>query len=399
MSIQLSFSWVLTLGFALLPAFQGCNAGKVASSNDSDVMFPVPKGDVAIEGYYQAAANAVCSLGERCRFFGASGLMSNGVNCVTYYAQHFKAWYDLAGALDEGRLAWDAEAMGTCLTDYAQTKCGRAEPFDLYASYPCLSAVANAKQGAACRRSDECTDGNHCVVDVTCPGTCSRGAGEGDACQSDRDCQIGMYCYDDWMDDSMHCKRQSTEGETCGEEEPPSACADGLICAFTADSDFTGTCRKKTASKLLAENRSCSDEGFSTVRLCDFGLVCSTIWTDDEKPVKRKRCVAILEAGSDCVRDDGARDSVCSMETYCDAKENFGVGHCVTRVAVGEHCDSENSRSCVLGSSCEPESQTCQPVTLGADGDECKTDKDCVGLCNLTTESGVCTSVGSACFE
>jgi hypothetical protein len=100
---------------------------------------------------------------------------------------------DMLAGIAEGRIAYDAEAIGLCLALIQATVCRvdglsslNADTLPTFVD-ACLGDQGLGTEGAECRSDVECADGHTCLG-ATCPGTC-RALGEPGA-----DCSSGLGC-------------------------------------------------------------------------------------------------------------------------------------------------------------------------------------------------------------
>jgi hypothetical protein len=262
------------------------------------------------------------------------------------------------------RTAFDPARASTCQSAIAALDCETAEragsaPGAPLAVPDCAAAYAGAVQdGDACVDDLDCATGFCTAAWVgTCPGICAPRGAAGVSCL-DRPCAAGLACdytaggicrvpspaggscpcgADAWCDASGStpvCRTLQQSGACPG----PWACAPGLVCAGSPT-----TCRLPAA-----EGTACVPAAAG----CAPGLACDPV---------SQTCRTAPGVGQSCVVAQG--------------------GTTVTLACQDGWCDTAGTK-------------LCRP--LGADGQACRSDVECRGHCDATTQ--VCTGgAGLAC--
>lgn len=133
----------------------------------------------------------------------------------------------------------------------------------------CASGAPNV-----CHRAEHCADGLGCAqsqgASMWSIGDCIPAQGEGLPCNSQRPCDVGLYCKED--SGNPQCVKRGTQGMPC----TPGTCADNLFCVNL-------TCQP--APRQLAEGATCDPlvdqciggycESTTCQRYRDLGETCS----------------------------------------------------------------------------------------------------------------------------
>ena len=264
---------------------------------------------------------------------------------------------DVLTAVEEGRLDYDASAIGRCRAVIEENLCNL--PFLLTPSVPdilymCAPDAGTQNAGEPCRHILECASGLYCAMqDYACPGVCTALQVEGEYCESGSAYECGpaptvtlAEIYELTPDEvaaieatSLSCVANQCEaaiavGGTCTDQ---SRCENQGIC------DESGVCRPGPGpGEPCASLSDCRDELFC---LTDASGTTGT-------------CHEPSALGGPCETDRHCTEGVCEL----DGAPN---GTCRIPAGVGEACSSTGE--CAEGLGCD--GAAC--VTLPSSGEPC----------------------------
>ena len=274
------------------------------------------------------------------------GRFESEVECKIFLQESSKAaesTEQIKLAVDQGRIAYDAEQAETCLatldTELAGARC--AANFD--ADVPACDKVFVGKvsAGGSCAIDAECASDLYCepVSSQACGGRCQalsksgQGCGANAApCEDDTSCLIqegsstgmcvadhsvanGAYCNaDEQCDPNSICVNNSCqakqdarialEGETC-ELDLDVVCKPGLVC---------------TELNLLFGNGTCKPPGGQGAPCYLFTECAAGFTCEDATVINRGSCVPVRAEGEACNEDIDCASFVCDEGT-CASSE------------------------------------------------------------------------------
>lgn len=235
---------------------------------------------VELDAFCDEWVRAVCSGAERCSC--AAAVPDSAGRCpeVAAPACPLAEGTSTRTAVDDGSLAYDAQAAGRYLAALGGVRC---EAFAFCAAPgPCIGLES---EGGTCGGSSGCAEGLACV-----DGACRTPSRVGATCAENAECESGR-CADG------ACAEKAVDGEPCGED---SECASGR-CDFTR-----GSCRPpEPLEGLCMEHEDC-ESGY-----CDRDLElgagnCRVRRTDGETCDEDPQCL-----GGACI------DGICAA-AICD---------------------------------------------------------------------------------
>lgn len=275
-----------------------------------------------------------------------------------------------------------------------------------------------------CSVDSDCGDG-YCVVDAhQTKGNCESGAA-GARCRADDDCQPGNLCIAVQEDGKRACSN-GVEDSLCNID----AECQGQRCFHEPGSKLVGTCSTgMPGAPCYTSGGGCQNGERCTTNgdICQAGAHCIPVLTT--KPTRLGLLCSAGNLGDPC-RDDSdcksrhcatATDSVCTAGAvgdpcndeaadcedgfcgpYATGADNQVIFHCTTGEA-GELCLSRAScRSKRCDSTPDnPRFMVCVD-RLGATGEPCDVDADCLNqVCGRTMDGLVCTAgkIGEACSD
>jgi hypothetical protein len=224
----------------------------------------------------------------------------------------------LDAELKSGKVLYDAQAGGDCLTAVAAQTCARSERFRTPQACDDAFAGTVAADGA-CVSGDECMSGNctytNCPASMACcPGKCGPVvtivAPGGDCSAFATRCTAGNFCHSE-TSGALVCAPQGAAGAPC---LGGSDCVEGLGCVARAG-------QSPVCGAYAAHGQTCDPAG----------LLCEAP-TDYCDPTTKK-CVAQVAAGGDCA----ATATACLGFAVCDPTSH----KCVAKHEVGGPCAME----------------------------------------------------------
>jgi hypothetical protein len=359
--------WVL--GAAVL-------AGVLAGAACDDGEGPAGDGQVTLDEFDEAYAEALCAYAVRCPAAGGDDLfyMTGGSTSVSACVSRLRSALGLAAvtpgdiyraATGRGAGSWDAALAADCFDAMQTASCDDFESGAMEVEHrECIDMFdGSVATGSACYLDAECANG-WCDTSSACPGTCAAFAAPGAPCGgSGGDCGPGYECGIEGTCVAAVVDTLLSEGQACG--VPNTTCRYGLYC-----DEGTESCRA-----YVAENSACG-EGTAD---CIPGTICHP--TDG-------RCTRVqlaTTAGAACGE---------TTLTMCDPLSNLHcdrtTGQCATLPGNGQPCvDMGFFGMCGAGAYCGPD-DLCH--TKLADGAACENDNwcqsdECRGTCLPATES------------
>lgn len=350
---------------ALLPALLACHDSAPPRDERPTVLFPVPSGEVALSDWSLSLARASCSFMERCQDPELLSGFFRNEPCLEFFQHAAEDEFDMAKEVTEGRLRWDGARFGICVTTKASAGC------DDLPSEPCTHGMGTLDEGEPCVFEQQCRDELFCDNHRNCGGVCRRPLAEGsscgpdlpdDQCEPGTACMMRADCEGDWAA-CHHCAKLPKRGQECSDdsEGTDQGCGPTMTCAIWEGYDHTGSCVQRKAQGGRVVRRAGEECSFDDV--CRGGTRCRP---DRRETVGASRigssCMRPVELGQRCFRTDDTGPGSCADDAYCDAAAPVEFGNCVLRVAAGEPCQGGNARECVLGTRCDPDAHTCQPM-------------------------------------
>jgi hypothetical protein len=295
-----------------------------------------------------------------CEWFVQCGAVESADYCTPFLPGGLNS--DLQAGVDNGSIAYDAEAAADCLSDIAGASCdlddqGRR---DLFASDDCDGVfTGTVAEGGDCYIDEQCV--SEVCAALPCPQECCLGAcaaaaapvGVGESCLSAK-CVTEAYC------DDFVCAPLEAQGSPCSDDDN---CQLGLACFSLGDGP-------STCQPLPAEGEACDTSFFGFGGCNSLGLVCDPA---------TGTCETWLFLGDAC----GPGSTRCSpYYLTCDAETNT----CALLPDVGEPC----VEACRGDLYCDYEGVPAAGVCAArkADGASCTDDSHCVG--DTCTEAGLC---------
>ncbi len=292
---------------------------------------------------------------------------------------------------------------------------------------------------SGCTTAADCADGERCVNGMCLPESTTRDAGSrdattrdtsttdrdassfdggmdagpaicGEACDTGRPCEVGVY---DCTDGSPVCMATgpAAEGTTCG--EAPGECAEAPVC--------DGESRDCPEPALLPEGTVCHPASGE----CDAEEVCDG--SSPACPIDRLQPVGTPCSGGSCAPDGSCTDG-CVPDVACDPGVTCrtGITDCATGtprcILDGMEPDGETCRAtefgawgaCAYGATCAESGErtraetqyTCQSgectgdTRTDTDSSACMRDTEDVGCGSVTRDSwGSCSGFSDTCDE
>jgi hypothetical protein len=255
----------------------------------------------------------------------------------------------LSTALAAGRITYDADGAGACLSAFQALSCSALTAATITPPACTSTLSGTAKTGAACLGDTDC-------------------AGTSDYCKSD-----GTAC-------GGTCAAYVALGAAC-DPTGASQCVPDATCAST--NGTTGKCTKTPPTSLAAKGAKCGLSGESFVT-CQSGLACNAT---------TNVCVDPVAEGDACT----AGDNVCAPFTYCDATTKKCAPDAT---AAGDACGQLTGQAeydeCLGALYCKTatgsEAGVC--AVLGATGAACTATDSCVGTCTIKAgkTTGTCAA-------
>jgi hypothetical protein len=264
----------------------------------------------------------------------------------SYFAFTPAARRDLA----DGRIEYQQQLGQRCIDEYAELvenielQCDQPPPSDEL-SPECRDGdflVGTVSKDGSCRTSIACEDGLTCdAPENACGGSCVESTGQpgddsddkqsGASCGSDSECATTLACAPD--------TGGPASGNVCIEWYSR---GEGDACDSDLDCEPQLTCNEGTcaAYNLLSEGETC-DTGFGSLDLCGPGLHCFQASGESEPT-----CQRFVEEGESC-----SADAACAGSLYCVD------GTCQPPKPAGESCSSDaecGSRPCRSNGECAP---------------------------------------------
>jgi hypothetical protein len=296
---------------------------------------------------------------------------------------------DLDAKLDAGTVELQPDQMSACLEALADCN----QPLAYVDNVPSCRAAfrGSSPLGGPCSRPEDCADDVDCVVETSCPGTCTERTVVLKA--------IGDFCFD-----SSECDRSAGDVE-CVEVS--------WVDPSTGGAEDRRTCEVVTRFPLAQAGERCSAGEGTEIRLCDEDLYCRPERLPSGYLSGSCRPLAALGGAcggsSDCADPnarcvDGACRSLtvahnvgdaCGDPIFCDGFErlfcNEGVCELTGDGSEGSRCHALDEGTYI---DCEPGLVCLTPADPGAsdwwstcgkrrvNGDTCYANSDC--------ESGNC---------
>lgn len=328
-----------------LASLIGCKDGGSRSADDA-------------REFYDAAAPLLCDYALRCE--SPNDVFGAGIFC------HPDAVDALGGELvfDQPNLLFDADFAGDCLDAIADSIESCSTPT---AEICDLVFRGTQSDGEACDSDDECEPGLYCAgdsFDTMCAGTCSPTAGAGESCL-EATCGEGLGC-----DETDTCVPLSGSGEPCSSEDeclgellcdtalgecyPPSD-AEGRPCEPSSgfdpcppptDCSPEGVCVRYELGQLAGPGESCSPGECVSLHVCADGS-CEPLPVLGQSCDELRQCLqgacadgtcTLLANGETCFGDEQCESDRCDDEL------------CVARAPIGGSCTF--SSDCVEGAVC-----------------------------------------------
>ncbi len=307
-----------------------------------------------------------------------AGRFPDKAACEESYAELLggEAFFSEQGAVDAGRLGYDADAAATCLAAL------NAPPEDvctfLFTDVPDPACdevfVGLVALGGNCADSQECAGDARCsFLDDECYGTCVSNltCGEGE-------CVEGEYCGVNPDTGESVCLPKLKAGDACDFEDNCTLESDDVEC-LTDEFGENGVC---TAYGSLSAGDYCDyDDSY-----CGAGLECD---------LDTVECAATGGGGTVAARGEtcNLQTTPCALGSAC-VDIDFsagGEGVCGDLKADGENCSF--AFECAVGLTCKgavvfeqpPVTGTCAP--FAANGESCTSDGDCA---SRECDSGTC---------
>ena len=340
------------------------NGGSSHQNTEPRFDFSIPKGPVALSDWAENSAKGLCAFLSR----KMPSLLNWGnyypyeEPCIDFFANRFRDRLDLPSLVANGKLVFDPEAFGECLTTYSTD--GNA--------LMCVERLGTLKEGDACSANIECFNRDSEGKQLACNGVCTALLAKGDICDPlgtdqpripiNKPCGYGMYCSSSI---DFRCHNADYEFDYCDLDETMGGtptCVGGLQCKNTNIGDYTGECLFfGTGSRY----RSCGDGGGPV-----FDSAASP--KDDDSPYQ---CESGPQLNEPCF---AYFDDSCTHDAYCSASKWNSEGKCVLRKAIGELCDASTKvHSCVLGARCDIATNRCVDASRATIGESCDTHDDC----------------------
>jgi hypothetical protein len=307
-----------------------------------------------------------------------------GCKTLVYRSRDSAPNHDLDVAIAAGRVRILAGNVKECVRSIDACR-----PYALNDVSPCGALFeGTVREGETCQRTEECAGDAYCRSDtLQCPGVCTLLTAPGGRCKSSQECGASPnaipLCVPTGSGSGSVCSEVPiwepvALGERCAltsNGAPVIPCARGLWC----DHDFAigaGVCRAP-----IAEGERCDD-----------GDVCAgDAFCHGDPPVCR------------AARVEQVVGSACNPAAlhWCDALQHLtcvnGTCQVVGDGTPGSACDPSElyAGACPDGFYCrrEPDSQLGTCTLLGAPGESCELNADCLsGSCQLdgTCAAGYC---------
>jgi hypothetical protein len=325
---------------------------------------------------------------------------------------------DVLAAIAEGRVSYDAAAVGRCRGLIEENLCAFG---NLFLFVPevwevleiCLGNAGTQVAGEACRNHLECGAGLHCSMqDYACPGVCApfRQAGESCTIGSETECDPGRELTLVEFFELLNTNPEELEALERQELE----CVE-YVCRAPA------VVGQACVSGQSCIDGWCDDAGSGLCEAlggvgapCDFFGCAEGLWCDQDLTAATGICRERGTSGEPC-----RFDSDCVEGLWCQGAD-LEPGQCAELSPAGGPC--EGFGSCREGLGCDAETcvalpapgQACLPGDYCAEGSECQ-DLICADLrfpgepcgtpdavcANAVCRSGVCAltaELGAACM-
>lgn len=340
-------------------------------------------GPVQLENVCDEMKDAMCSYMEKCDLDWLFQYMVKQT-CEEMIDCDEMEINEMILEVEAGRLAYDADLAGKCLSKIRNAECDFREDFFKNLGDECEQVFTGlVVQDGDCYRENECADGLFCDESVSeCPGNCQPYKNIGQECS-------GGDCNPDMADCDYQqgvCVALAGPGGVCDVVD----CQDGLVCD---DDNQPAVCLDPAG-----EGGSCT-----STRGCETGLQCLS-----------GQCAGPAGAGQACdIGEDGEGFLLaCEPKHYCDADITLGerTGTCQPKKGAGSSCIL--FIECNAGLLCigvQVDGQTATPGSCGQPlkaGAACNSEQemfiecDWDLYCNPTTS--VCTAypgIGDPCLQ
>jgi hypothetical protein len=313
---------------------------------------PGDGGSVPIEELFAKRAEAHCSYLVRC-----GGFADAAVCRQTHENQSFGLFFDVAPAVQAGRILYDPAAAQRCLAAIAQRGCERASDLRRNAPEDCaLMLRGTITGGGACMLAEECVSGD-CMKADECKDACCRGVcGSGPAPERraiGASCTERDICTDGYCELSMvpaTCTTPRTTGDCTSNEQ----CSDEHYCDMTAITVAQCTPRKAAGQTCTATSECRLLSNVCRGGVCVAGgLVGSSCATPDEcqslHPCAAASCRLLPALGESCADNGQCR------EGYCDK----AMGQCMERRPNGSTCAGRYDGNQCTSGFCDPQDMRC----------------------------------------
>lgn len=323
---------------------------------------------------------------------------------------------DLEAAVSEGRVVYDADAVGACRAAIEANLCNLGYlfvPSVLSIVDDCLVGEGRQMAGQPCRHDIECEDGTYCDRSATCPGICVAFAQQGQPCDDSAgpECEPAIdISLTELLSMSAEQIQQLVEQTDpialrCIEGTCQTGSASGGPCDSNSDCLADGWCdATNVCEAAIPYGGSCAEIGSE----CASGLFC-----DQLSGVSAGVCQPLSALGGPCtfngdcqgdlvcVQVDytmygvcsnlGQATDPCSFDSSCEPGLACDNNVCVALPTAGAPCLF--GTDCAVGFTCV--SGTCRAEALP--GEPCNTtDAICVGRC-LSGTCGPKAALGEAC--
>ena len=282
---------LLALGFVC-----GCNGGG---------------GPVQLENICEEMKDAVCDYMKRCDLEWYLQFAAH-TTCEELFSCDEMELDEMARAVEAGRLAYDADLAGTCLSKIRNAKCSVLDDIFDNLDGECEQVFSGlVAQDGDCYRENECSAGLYCDESVSdCPGKCQPYKDIGQTCTGG-DCNPDVADCD-WQ--SGMCAALAGAGEICENID----CQEGLVCDYNSDPEV---CLDPAGA-----GGSCT-----STRGCETGLQCV-----------EGTCRGPAGAGQECDLGPEFENIMfaCEPKYYCDADivMQERIGTCQPKKGSGSSC-------------------------------------------------------------
>jgi len=342
--------------------------GLAASAcEDSTEVDPGQGATVPFEDMPEKVAEALCAAYQECLGDYASFSLG-GEDCEELFEKAFASdgYEQMKAAQDAGTATYHGDKAQACLDALAALGCDAL----IANSVPeCDEAFAGTVDaGGDCTYDVECVGDLYCLIDGSCPGTCTAPGGTGADCDGDDQCEAGLYCEGD----TSSCQTPAGAGDDCG-EAAEAECAPGLLCIGEDEDQGTpGSCM--STSQVLVGQVGDGCDLFAGP-WCEMGAHCAVI--DFTGPGQlTMECVATADSGGDC---HPAGPDMCPTGEFCEVPMQSIDGTCMALPGDGEPCADSWTKGCEAYHRCVDD--VCE--ALQDNGGSCTDDDVChSGHCN-----------------